>query len=151
MEIMKSLMGMCVVALVLAFGTQTAEAKIVIINTGDDIVEVGVVKPELLSDLAAETAPDVKVGMKYTRFGVFWLDFWRWDKSYVLYADTTFWEISEEQAKEYAVSLDVPFTMTLPPGLIILLSIIAIAILVKVLGRGKGGDEDAPPTEEPAG
>ncbi len=143
---MKTLLGMCVVALVFVFGLQTAEAKIAIINTGEDIVEVGEIKSDVLADIRAETSPDVKLGMMYSRFGLFWLDIWRWDKKYVFYADNTYWEITEEQAKEAAVSLDVPFTMTLPPGLIIILSITVIAILVKVLGRGKGDEpaSDAP-------
>lgn len=147
---MKALVGMCIVVLVFVLGMQTAEAKIAIINTGDDVVEVGQVKPEMLADVSAATSPDVRVGMKYSRFGLFWLDIWRWDKKYVLFADTSYWEITEEQAKEVAVSLDVPFTMTLPPGLIVILSIVIIAIAVGVLGRNKGGDEPAPPADEPA-
>jgi len=142
---------MCVVALVLVFGAPTAEAKgLVIINTGDDVIEIGQIKSEVLADIRAETAPDVKLGMKFSRFGVFWLDFWRWDKTYVFYADSTYWEITEEQAKAAAVKLDVPFTMTLPPGLIVLLGIAALVILVKVLGRGKSDDEAPPATDAPA-
>ncbi|MGE0398754.1 MAG: hypothetical protein AB7T06_18750 [Kofleriaceae bacterium] len=143
---MKALLGMCVVAVVLALGTQTAEAKIFIINTGEDVVEVGQIKPELLPDVQAETASDVKLGMMYSRFGLFWLDIWRWDKKYVFFSSNTYWEITEEQAKEAAVGLDVPFTMTIPPGLLVLLGITALVVLVKVLGRGKGPD-DAPAPE----
>ena len=60
---MKALLGMCVVAVLCVFGTQAAEAKgLVIINTGEDVVEIGQIKSEVLADIRAETAPDVKLG-----------------------------------------------------------------------------------------
>lgn len=145
---MKALVGMCVVALVFVLGVQTAEAKIAIINTGEDVVEIGQIKSDVLGDIRAETAHDVKLGMMYSRFGLFWLDIWRWDKKYVFYSSNTYWEITEEQAKAAAVSLDVPFTMTIPPGLIIIIVIAIIAIAVAIFGRGKAGEDTPAPAPD---
>ena len=54
--------------------------------------------------------------------GVFWLDIWRWDTKWVLFKGDTIWDVPKEALDEIAASpLSKPFTMTLPPGLIVLL------------------------------
>ena len=103
------------------------------------------------AEVESSTMVGAKVGMMYSRFGLFFLDIWRWNKKFVIYKDNTVWEITEEQAKEVAVDgkLDVPFTMTIPPGLLVILGGIALAVAVKLIGRKKDGGGDAPPADEP--
>lgn len=147
---MKLIVGVLVVICAFAVRMPSAEAKgLFIINTGEDVVEVATVKPEAKADVESNTAVGARIGMMYSRFGIFWLDIWRWDKKFVIYQGNTVWELTEEQAKELAVDgkLDVPFTMTLPPGLIVIIGGIGIAVAVKVLGRKKDGGGDAPPDD----
>ena len=61
---------MCIV-----LGTGDAEAGrgIAIINTGEDVMEVGSVKPELKEEVEGRTMAGVKIGVMYSRFGLFWL------------------------------------------------------------------------------
>lgn len=147
---MKILMGVLVLVAAFSVRMPQAEAKgFFLINTGEDVVTVAEIKPELKSELESSTAVGAKLGMMYSRFGIFFLDFWRWDKKYVVFHDTTVWEITEEQAKEFAVggSLSVPITMTIPPGLMVLLGGILVFILIKVLKKKR--DDGEPATEEP--
>lgn len=138
-----------------ALAPSAAEAKgLVIINTGDDVMEIGDVKAEARAEVEAATEAGVKVGVKYNRFGIFWVDLFRWDSSFVLFHGDTFYEVPEADLAEVsAVPLKKPFTVTIPPGLIGLGAILMIFILVKVLGRKKGGDDataatgEAPPSE----
>ncbi len=137
-----------------ALTPSAAEAKgLVIINTGDDVMEIGDVKAEARAEVEAATAPGVKVGVQYSRFGIFWIDFFRWGSKFVLFQGNTFWEIPEADLAEVsAVPLKKPFTATVPPGLIGLGVILLIFIAVKVIGRKKGGEDatattGAPPTE----
>ena len=151
---MKLIVGVLVVIAAFAVRMPSAEAKgLFIINTGEDVVEVGLIKPEMKAEVESNTAAGAKIGMMYSRFGIFWLDIWRWDKKFVIFQGNTVWELTEDQAKELAVDgkLDVPFTMTLPPGLIVLLGGLGIFIAVKVLGRKKDGGGDAPPADAAAG
>jgi hypothetical protein len=138
-----------------ALAPSAAEARgLVIINTGDDVMEIGDVKAESRAEVEAATEPGVKVGVKYNRFGIFWIDLFRWDTSFVLFHGNTFYDIPEADLAEVsAVPLKKPFTATIPPGLIGLGVILLIFIVVKVVGRKKGGDDAtaatgaAPPSE----
>jgi hypothetical protein len=140
---MKLIVGVLVVIAAFAVRMPSAEAKgLFIINTGEDVAEVAKIKPDALAEVESSTAVGAKIGMMYSRFGIFWLDIWRWDKKFVIFQGNTVWELTEDQAKELAVDgkLDVPFTMTLPPGLIVILGGLGIFIAIKVLGRKKDGD-----------
>ena len=98
-----------------------ARRGIAIINTGEDVTHVSDLKPEMKESVEAGTAPGVKVGIIYSRFGVFWLDIWRWNKKFVLYTDNEVWEFPKEELAEISEGpLKGPFTMTVPPGLIVL-------------------------------
>lgn len=148
---MKLVVGILVMVAAFSVRMPQAEAKgFFLINTGEDVVAVGEIKPELKAELESNTAVGAQIGMMYSRFGLFWLDIWRWDKKYVLFQDVTVWEITEEQAKEFAVggSLSVPITMTIPPGLMVIIGGILVAILIKVL-RKKSGDDAGTGTDEP--
>ncbi|MEO7092627.1 MAG: hypothetical protein ABI175_05210 [Polyangiales bacterium] len=137
-----------------ALAPSAAEARgLVIINTGDDVMEIGDVKAEARAEVEAATEPGVKVGVRYSRFGIFWIDFFRWDTTFVLFHGNTFWEVPEADLAEVsAVPLKKPFTASVPPGLIGLGAIIIIFIAVKLIGRKKNdeGAVAAPGTAPPA-
>ena len=149
---MKTIFGVLVVLAVFLVKMPTAEAKIFLINTGEDVVEVADIKPEMRAEIESNTAVGAKIGMMYSRFGLFWLDIWRWDKKFVVFQGNTVWELSEDQAKELAVDgkLSVPFTMTIPPGLMVILGCIAAFIAYKLLRKKNSGGDDAPPAEADA-
>ena len=121
----KSLWAGIVLVAVLCMNTQIASAKrgLAIINTGEDVTHLSDIKDDVRAEVEADTAPGVKIGMIYSRVGLFWMDIWRWDKRHVLYDDNdAVWEVPEEALKEIAAgSMSPPFTMTIPPGLIVLI------------------------------
>ena len=131
-----------IAACTLTSGIAEAKRGIAIINTGEDVVKVADITEELRAKVEGDTQAGAAVGIMYSRFGLFWLDIWRWDKKYVLFADDSVWDITEEQAKELAGGdISKPFTLTVPPGLIVLLAIGVGFIGLMFLGRG-GDDED---------
>jgi hypothetical protein len=137
-----------IVGFVLIAGMRGAEAArgIAIVNTGEDVWEVGQVKPESKAEVEAQTEPGVSIGIMYSRFGLFWLDIVRWDKRYVLFKDNNVYEIPEDVAKQIAAgSLDKPFTLTIPPGLIVLIALGLAFLAFLFIGR-KNDAPDSPDT-----
>ena len=64
---------------------RNAEARgLMIVNTGLDVTHVSELNDAAKAELVAE-AQDMKIGYAYERFGVFWLDIWRWDGQLVFY------------------------------------------------------------------
>lgn len=137
-----SFVGLC------ALAPRPADAKgLVIINTGDDVMEIGDVKAEMRAEVEQATAPGVKVGVRYNRFGIFWIDLFRWGSTFVLFQGDTFWDVPEKELAEVsAVPLKKPFTATVPPGLIGLIGLALVGIIVAIVRRKKH-DDAAPPTE----
>jgi hypothetical protein len=105
--------SLTVAALVLTTGV--ADAKIMLITHGETIAKVG--------DVANKPDPsfpaNVAVGYKYSYGGLFWLDFWRWDGEYCLFAGEDWQPIDEPTAaKLLGVSQDKlvkPFWYRFPP------------------------------------
>jgi len=127
-----------------------AKRGIAIINTGEDVVEVADIKAEALSEVESTTGPGAKVGLMYSRFGLFWLDLWRWDEQWVIVQGDNVWEIDEEQATALADGeLSKPFTMTLPPGLIAIVLVIVGFVVFAVFVKDDE-DEDEGEGEETA-
>ena len=108
-----------------------AEAKgFVLITHGDDISKVADVPPQLAPLVKQLTgASNPEIGYKYSMFGVFFLNLWTWGGDYVIYQDETFWDLGEQGAAQMlgvdVESLKKPFTYTMPPGLIIVLILLA--------------------------
>lgn len=67
------------VALCLGVLATPAHAKrgIGVINTGDELFEVGPFPAEIVA--AIPQTKDLKVGYKCSHFGIFWADVWTWD------------------------------------------------------------------------
>lgn len=112
---MRALLIVTVVAVLLG-GSGTAEARrggIVVINTGDDIEHIR----DLPDDLA-KTIGYGKLGYRYERFGVFWLDLWRWDGEFVVYSGDTYVPLDGE-ALDVLGGASVPWRYHLPEGLLL--------------------------------
>ena len=140
-----SLWASIVLVAILGMSAGTAHAKrgVAIYNTGEDVVHLSDIKEDVRAAIEAETASGVKVGMLFSRFGLFWMDIWRWDKRIVLYDDNdSVWELPEEKAKEIAAgSLDAPFTMTIPPGLIVIIVLVIGFVLLMIFGKDEDDDD----------
>lgn len=152
----KSLWAGILLVAVLCMGAGTANAKrgLAIINTGEDVIHLSDIKDEVKADVEAGSAPGVKIGMIYSRFGLFWMDIWRWDKRHVLYDDNSaVWEMPEEGLEEIAAgSLAAPFTMTVPPGLIVLLVLGLGLGALMIFGKDEDEEEDlAEGDQQPSG
>lgn len=128
------LFSLAVVLAVLCAQPRAAEARgIVIINTGDDIMYL-----HAMPQAAIDAMPDLagyKVGYKYSLFGVFWLDIWRWDGELVIYQGNTYEPVPDE-AREL-IGGETPIGYRLPPGLLAILCGVAVA-LVSTLKRKRG-------------
>src|SRR5215510_5556284 len=72
-----------------------AGVRIIVVNTGADIMHI--------RDLPPETAKETDytaIGYRYDRFGVYWLDFWRWGGEFVVYNDRAYAPLSASQLAE---------------------------------------------------
>jgi hypothetical protein len=109
---------------------RAAEAKgIVIINTGADILYLHDIPEAALQELPELAG--YKVGYKYSLFGVFWLDFWRWDGELVVYKGTEYAPIPPEEQALLGGG-GVPIGYRVPPGLLLVLCGILLAIAAAV-------------------
>ena len=110
--------------------TGNAEARgLVIINHGEDIVDIGEVAEEHKESVRTEIGGDAKIGYIHNAFGVFWLNIWTWDGRYCLYLNDQYWELEPEQAATLLGQPDRalrnPLFYTFPPGLLVLIAIVA--------------------------
>src|SRR5262245_4055354 len=112
--------GVAVVAAALAFPA-TAPAKAVLITRGDAFSHLGEINAK--KDAGNALPADLAVGYKYSYFGIFWLDLWRYDGEYCLYHDKEYVPITKAQAALFLgvpeASISEPFFYHLPPGLIV--------------------------------
>ncbi len=111
---MKTATWILALTIVLALGTPAEARGIVIINTGDDIL--------YLKDLQPDDARDTgftKLGYHYERFGVFWLDMWRWGGEFCVYNGDSYAPLTAEDL-EMLGGARLPFDYHVPPGLVII-------------------------------
>jgi hypothetical protein len=144
-------------ATLLLFSPAKAEAG-VLITRGDTIGELGAISPELLK--AADLPGNLKVGYKYSYFGVFWLDFWTYDGEFCLYTTkeegynpieasvaAKLLNISEDQLK-------APFLYRFPLGLWIIIGfgglfVLSIAVSAVIGKKEDLGDVTPTPSADP--
>jgi len=95
---------------------------IVIINVGDDIMHVRQTSSELATNEDGSSTTIDQIGYHYSRFGLFWVDFWRWDGEWVLYSadGNSYAPISDEELEQLG-GARFPLAYHLPPGFIGLL------------------------------
>jgi hypothetical protein len=103
----------------------------VVINLCDDIVHV-----RGLSAGTADTIGFDSLGYKYARFGILWLDLWRWDGEHVVYSDGGYAPISAEHLAALG-GAGVPWKYHFPPGLVLLLAALEFWIITKQRRRVK--------------
>lgn len=106
---------------------QPAEARrgggIVIINLGDDLMHLRQTSSEAaIGEDGTETRLD-QIGYHYERFGLFWVDIWRWGGEYVLYSSdrSVYAPLTEAELAELG-GADFPIAYHLPPGFLALLA-----------------------------
>ena len=119
----------CAFAVMVA-APREAEARrgvgIVVINTGDDIAHLG----DLAPDVAAATGY-TKHGYHYQRFGLFWIDFWRWGGEPAVYEGSTYVPLTPELAAELGVPLPTPWSYHFPPGLLLVIVGAELALVAR--------------------
>lgn len=96
-----------------AFTPAAHAKKLGIINTGDELFEVG----DFPADIAAADAPpkDMKVGYKCSHFGVFWADVWTWDCGLVglrAAEENTFYALPSELTSKLSADPAYAFSKT---------------------------------------
>ena len=123
----------------LAVSANSADAKIMLITRGDTIAFVGNPKSD---DGKEVNLANIKVGYKYSYFGLFWVDFWTYGGEYCVYTnenDKTFFPISAEVAagmlKTTPNKLSRPFWFRFPPGLVAIVGIVVLLVGASVLTR----------------
>lgn len=133
---------------------------IVVINVGDDIMHLRQTSFEpVVSEDGRETSVD-NIGYHYQRFGLFWVDLWRWGGEYVLYSGETYAPLTDDELAELG-GARFPIAYHLPPGFLLLVcagifglikrrsrsvkfcliaggSLIAIALVLFLAGLGLG-------------
>lgn len=115
----------------------TAEARrgggAVVFNSGQDIIPIR----DLTADETAGAVGFTKLGYKHDLIGVFWQDIWRWGGEFVVYdGGTTYAPLDDEQLA-YFGNPSVPWRYHLPPGLLIILALIELAVITKQRRRLK--------------
>lgn len=109
----------------------TAEAArgITIINTGEDVMAIADVPAAVQAELGLPPGSGpLQVGIKYSRFGVFWLDIVRWDSELCLFSEQgdgfTYEVGTPAQLAEIAgipeAEVTTPIRYYFPPGGVIL-------------------------------
>jgi len=137
------------VLLLVCFGVERqahAAKGFMLITSGDEIQKVADLKPEFKEMADAELGPGIQVGYMYQHFGLFFLEVWTWEGKYVLFREDEYWDPPEAEIAEMAgvASIDElgkPWQYKFPPGLGILVVLIAGFVAFKLLTRGK--DDEA--------
>jgi hypothetical protein len=145
-----------IVGLVLLLNATPASARgIMIVNTGTDILHVDEVPADKKAEIESATQPGVSLGYMYSRFGVFWLDVWRWDGKFVLYSGDNFWalpdaELAQVMNVKSMSDISRPWKYRMPWGLLVLVVIAVGGVAMAILGRKKKDHVTTPATAPPA-
>jgi hypothetical protein len=113
--------------ILLGLATQADAKGIVLIVTGDDVHHIADIP-----DAGAEGP--AAVGYHYSRFGLFWVDFWRYDGEFIVYRDSQYAVISEEEANKLGAS-GVPWIYHFPPGLVLLGGVLELFLFASLPQR----------------
>lgn len=120
---MKPATWILALTIVLSLGTAAEARGVVIINTGDDIIELRALHPDDVRDTGF-----TKLGYHYSRLGVFWLDLWRWGGEFVAYDSTRYAPLTAEELARLG-GAKFPWAYRLPPGLVVIVSVFAFGMV----------------------
>jgi hypothetical protein len=133
------------VFVVTLFAPAQSEAKIVLITHGDTINDIGTVNVKKNNVVVPPGFN--RVGYKYSYFGIFWLDMWRWDGTFCLHGGDmedgkrVIYPLSKAEAAQLLgvqeSDLSEPFWYNFPPGLVIIVLVVLIAVPIALVNRAK--------------
>lgn len=135
------------VGLVLVGSLQRAEAKTRLVDTEDQIIDLGVIPDELL-EIVREDGYD-HVGYFYSRVAILGADVWSWSGTFVLYrktpeikleglrtVETTYYaEVPDELVDKYGWK--TPIEYRIPVGLLVAACLIELAIVARKKRRAR--------------
>ncbi len=130
---------LAIVTLVIGLGVaRPAHAgRAALVSTGDDISHLRDLAHGELASVGLDTVDlgygPLALGYHYQRFGVFFLDVWRWSGEPVVYRGTRFRVLTDDQLE--TLRGRVPLAYHLPPGLMIVLALLELAVVTR--GRMK--------------
>ena len=140
--------------------TLSAEAEarrgLVVINTGEDVIEIAEIPADHREQLGIPGEP--AVGVMYSHFGVFWLDIVRWDAKFVLYVDDgldgfSYEEMPVEELAQLAkVSEDEvkkPMSYYFPPGGVLIGLLFVVGVPWHFYSEAQAGKRRAALLEDP--
>lgn len=134
----------------LVLAPSQADAKILLITSGDTFTHFGKVQiPSNGSGISPKTAmvmrmPGVEVGYKWSYGGLFWIDFWTWGGEYCLYRGNEYESITPEEAALLLGQSSAPgrpFLYKFPLGLLIIAGIVVLGVIGSLLGKKKEPEE----------
>ena len=123
-----------------------ARRGLVLITSGDDITHVADVDPAMAEEIEATYGPGVTgVGYHYEQFGLFFVELWTSDGSFVLYRDDQYWDTTDAEAARAAGmdsvdELSVPLTYRFPAGLVLLCVFGVGFIVYRLVAAGAHAD-----------
>lgn len=123
-------------------GEAHARRGIMLINTGEDAMSIREVPAEVQAELElpAGSSP-LQIGIKYSRFGVFFLDIARWNSEFCLFTEESdgfsYEPASPAQISELTgipeAEIKRPIRYYLPPGGVVLGLLVAIGVPLVVM------------------
>jgi hypothetical protein len=82
-------------------GAGEAQAKLIVINTGEEIYEVADFDEQNFVEIYGEVPPgDWKLGYMCSHFGIFWADVWTWDCELVAFEGETYADLPPDMRLE---------------------------------------------------
>jgi hypothetical protein len=115
------------------FSPSDANAGAVLITHGDTISHVG--------EAGAENGRTLKVGYKWSYWGIFWLDLWTWGGTYCVYEDKRYQPIEPAHAAvlmgKKESDLGRPFLYSVPLGWLIVVPLVVIGFIAGALEKRK--------------
>lgn len=134
------------VAIVLCSAERAYAKKLVLITHGEGITHVMDIPSDKLELARSATgAASPAIGYRYSQFGVFFADIWRWDGQFVIFDGDDTWDLDDEASQAMGVvraDLSKPLSYTFPLGLNILIALAIGVVLLIIFGRGGDDDEE---------
>lgn len=130
--------ALCALGLSLAAPSRAEAGGLLLVTYGDSFKFVAKVPAAQQAAIRQSTGQDPDIGYKYSYFGLFWVDLWTWGGEHCLYKDKTYWKLEPAQAAALLgvdeAALEKPLTYRYPPGLMIVLLLVALLVYAYIDG-----------------